>query len=113
VYYAESTEILHKELPQEISRGSAFVTDRALFGIKLIGGNAKHVVALDAHTMKNGAGNRRHFWQALGRWRAGSGGSRLSHGRIVARRNRPAKCPASPRGAGASLFCGLRCRVFT
>ncbi len=45
--------------------GLTFVTGGALLGIKLVGGNAKHVVALDAHAMQNGARDRRQFGRGL------------------------------------------------
>jgi hypothetical protein len=37
---------------------SAFVTGGALFGIKLVGRDAEHIVALDADAVKDGADNR-------------------------------------------------------
>src|SRR5215472_1240469 len=60
---------------------SAFVTGGALFCIKFIGRNAKHVVALDTNTMQDRAGNGGQFGRTLGLRRAGSGGSRVGrHG---------------------------------
>src|SRR5215472_5413626 len=56
---------------------SAFVTGGALFCIKFIGRNAKHVVALDTNTMQDCAGNGGQFGRTLGLRRAGSGGSRV------------------------------------
>ena len=37
---------------------SAFVTGGALFGIKLVGRDAEHIVALDAHAVKDGTDDR-------------------------------------------------------
>jgi len=60
------------------------VTGGTLLCIELIGGNAKHVVALDAHAMQNRAGDRRKFWRALWSRRTGFGASGVcSHGPIV------------------------------
>src|SRR6266550_4606263 len=44
---------------------SALVTGRTLFCIDLIGGNARHVVALNAHAVKNGARDGRELSWAL------------------------------------------------
>ena len=55
-------------------RQSAFVTDGALFGIKSIGSDAEHVVALDADAMDDrtddGAGLQR-FGRATTQGRSG------------------------------------------
>jgi len=81
VYYAGSTEILHKKVCGEGPEKSAFVTGGALFCIKFIGRNAEHVVALDAYAMQDRAGNGGQFGRTLGLRRAGSGGSRVGrHG---------------------------------
>ncbi len=68
------------------------MTGWALFCIKFIGGNAKHIVALDAHAMKNGTGNGRRFarpfWRRIGTL---AGGSLSGHGVILTCERWPAK----------------------
>jgi hypothetical protein len=46
------------EITDATKKLSAFVTGGALLGIKLIGRNAEHVVALDAHAMDDRADDR-------------------------------------------------------
>jgi len=66
------------------------VTDGALLGIKSIGSNAEHVVALDADAMDDGADNStglQRFARATRSWSSGFlGGVFNGHGRILARR---------------------------
>jgi hypothetical protein len=87
VYYVRGARRLHG-----VSKGggggcrSAFVTGRTLFCIELIRGNAKHVVALDAHAMKNRARDRHEPGRALRRRRACLGARGFgSHKLILAR----------------------------
>ena len=67
---------------------SAFVTDGALLGIKSVGSNAEHIVALDADAMDDGtddgAGLRGFGW--ANRKRCGSffSGAFSGHVRILA-----------------------------
>ena len=97
VYYAKEAGRL-----QGVSQGggggarSAFVTTRTLFGIELIGGNAKHVVALDAHAVKNGARDGQKLGRALRSGRAclgtrGFAGHKfiLARGALLANRRHP------------------------
>jgi hypothetical protein len=74
-------------------KNSTFVTDRALFGIKPVGRDAEHVIALDADAVDDrtydGAGLG-GFDQAARRRSDSFLGRALSrHGRILARRGRP------------------------
>ena len=67
---------------------SAFVTIGALLGIKFIGRNGEHVVALDANAVEHGADEGAGLgWFSRG-GRNGSGGSFVTafsrHGRILA-----------------------------
>jgi hypothetical protein len=48
-----------------IIRESAFVAVGALFGIKPIGSDTKHVVALDADAMNDGTDDRAGLWGAV------------------------------------------------
>ena len=77
-------------------RQLTLVTGGALFGIKSIGCHLEHVVALNADTVKNGAGDGLEFGRTLGSGRTAIGANGLcGHGPIVARRKRPAKSSAS------------------
>ena len=72
---------------------SAFVTDGALLGIKSVGSDAEHIVALDADAMDDGTDDGaglRGFGRA-GRKRRGGffSGAFGGHGRILARRSLP------------------------
>jgi len=78
------------------------VTRGALFCIKFIGRNAKHIVALDAHAMENGTGNgrrfRRAFWRGVGTL---AGGSLGRHRVILTRERWPAKSEGRHPSSGA------------
>jgi hypothetical protein len=67
---------------------SAFVTDRALLGIKSVGSNAEHVVALDADSVDDGTydgAGLGGFGQATrGRIDGFLNGAFTGHGRILA-----------------------------
>jgi hypothetical protein len=91
---------------------SAFVTGGAVFGIKLVGRDAEHIVALDAHAVKDGTDNSARldgiFWAG---WVLGGGllGARIGrHAAILAR----GSCTPTGGGqhlsgaSGASSICG-------
>jgi hypothetical protein len=72
---------------EPVAASLAFVTVWALFGIELIGGHAKDVVALDANAVDEDLGvlasECRGFWLASrGRLRG------IAHGHILARQSR-------------------------
>jgi hypothetical protein len=124
VYYARDAEILQEKCTRLASVVSAFVTGGALFGIKLIRSNAKHVVALDADAMKNGARDRRKLGRALGSGRSGMGASGFSsHGTMVARagwrskNTRNARTTAASQPWAGGIFlprgCGMGLRMET
>ena len=68
------------------------MTGWALFCIKFIGRNAKHIVALDAHAVQNGTGNGRRFGRTFWRGAGTLGGGSLGGHRVILTRERgPAK----------------------
>lgn len=105
MYYAAGGEIL----PGEVS---AFVTGGALFGIKLVGRDAEHIVALDADAVKDGTDNRARLdgiFQAGGVPSSGVLGARIGrHDAILAcGGRRPTEGGQHPLGAlSASSTCG-------
>ncbi len=64
------------------------MTGWALFCIKFIGCNAKHIVALDAHAMQNGAGNGRRFGRTFWRGAGTLAGGSLGGHRVILTRKR-------------------------
>jgi hypothetical protein len=94
VYYAEREKMLLGQDKGEYKAGTAwfstFVTRGALLGIKSIGSNAEHVVALDADAVDDGADNGtglQRFGRATCSWSSGFlGGAFSGHERILARR---------------------------
>ncbi len=91
VYYAEREEMLPGQDKGEYQAGmarlSTLVTGGALLGIKSIGSNAEHVVALDAHAVDDGTDNGtglQRFGRATRSWSSGFlGGAFSGHGRIL------------------------------
>lgn len=82
---------------------SALVTGRALFCIELIGGNAKHVVALDAHAVKNGARDWRQLGRVLRCRRACLGARSFSRHRLILAREGPLTNHRHPSAGGEHL----------
>jgi hypothetical protein len=91
---------------------SAFVTGGAVFGIKLVGRDDEHVVALDADAVENRTDDRAGLagvFQAYGRLVRGLlRNSFAGHGEIIAcRSRRPTEGGLHPLGtSSASSLCG-------
>jgi len=91
VYYAEREKMLPGQDKGEYEAGterlSTLVTGGALLGIKSIGSNAEHVVALDADAVDDGTDNGtglQRFGRATRSWSSGFfGGAFSGHGRIL------------------------------
>jgi len=92
VYYAEREKMLPGQDKGEYEAGTArlstLVTGGALLGIKSIGSNAEHVVALDADAVDDGADNGtglQRFGRTTRSWSSGFfRGAFSGHGRILA-----------------------------
>ena len=109
VYYVRDPGRLHG-LGREGARGprSALVTGRTLFCIELIGGDAKHVVALNAHAVKNGARDGRELGGALRSGRAGLGASGFGGHELILAREGLLANPRHPEpGREHLLLCGM------
>lgn len=105
MYYVRDPGRLHLVGREEARGGprSALVTGRALFCIELIGGNAKHVVALDAHAVKNGARDWRQLGRALRCRRACLGARSFSRHRLILAREGPLTNHRHPSARGEHL----------